>query len=85
MDIYKFFDKNKNYTKLEERIIDYFCDNIDSIFFMTIGEISKDLNISQATISRFVRHAGYSNFKSLKNASVPISTKNPIFPLIDLP
>lgn len=68
MDIYKFFDKNKNYTKLEERIIDYFYDNIDSIFFMTIGEISKDLNISQATISRFVRHAGYSNFKSLKNA-----------------
>lgn len=56
------------YTKTELKIIDYIYQNISVIPFMSIGQLSGKIGISVATISRFVRHAGFQDFKELKTA-----------------
>lgn len=61
-----YFKQDETYTKSEEKIIDYIYQNLSSILFMSIGQLSERLGISEATISRFARHAGYEDFKELK-------------------
>lgn len=56
------------YTKTELMIIDYIHQNLYHTLFLTIGQLAEVLHISEATISRFVRHAGYQDFKDLKNS-----------------
>lgn len=53
-------------TKSEMKILDYFVKNSEQIPFLSIIEISKDIGISNATLTRFVRKAGFSSLKELK-------------------
>ena len=54
------------FTTAEQTIIEYIAGHRDEFFCMTIVQLSRTLNISEATISRFARHVGCEDFKQLK-------------------
>ncbi len=68
MTNFKFPEKISGYTQTEEKIIDYFYQNIDLIPFLSIGKLSQKLGLSEATLSRFAKSAGFKSFKELKAA-----------------
>ena len=43
-------------TDTEQSIIEYIAGHKDQFLCMTIGQLSVELSISEATISRFARH-----------------------------
>lgn len=53
-------------TRAEQKILDYFNTNPDGFLFSSIGQLAQRLELSDATVSRFARHAGCSDFKALK-------------------
>lgn len=54
-------------TRAEQKILDYINTNTDTFLFLSIGQLAQRLGLSDATVSRFARHAGCSDFKALKN------------------
>lgn len=56
----------EEFTKAEQKIIDYITCHPDAFLFMTIGQFSECLSLSDATLSRFARHVGCRDFKELK-------------------
>ncbi len=57
-------------TRAEQKILDYINTNTDAFLFSSIGQLSQRLGLSDATVSRFARHAGCTDFKGLKNLVV---------------
>lgn len=55
-------------TKSEQRILDFINTNAETFLFLSIGQLAEKLGVSDATISRFARHAGFRDFKALKSA-----------------
>lgn len=55
-------------TKSQLVILEYIYSNIEMIPFLTITEISNELGISDATITRFSKKVGYPSFKEMKMA-----------------
>lgn len=53
-------------TAAEQEIIEYIAGHRDEFLYMTIGQLSAALHISEATISRFARHVGCCDYKDLK-------------------
>ena len=53
-------------TSAEKAILEYIEGHKETFLFMTIGELAQALNMSDATISRFARHMGCTDFKHLK-------------------
>lgn len=53
-------------TRAEQKILEYINTNTDSFLFLSIGELARRLDLSDATLSRFARHAGCRDFKALK-------------------
>ena len=53
-------------TSAEKAIREYIEGHKETVLFMTIGELAQALNMSDATISRFARHMGCTDFKHLK-------------------
>lgn len=53
-------------TKAEAQILDYISNNTEGFLFSSIGQLSKILGVSEATISRFVRHLGCKDYKEFK-------------------
>lgn len=70
MSDFRFNTDNLVLTKSEEKIINYIYENLSMIPFLSIVQISEELDISIATLSRFVRHVGYENYKDLKSAII---------------
>ena len=58
-----FTNGNTVYTPTEQWMIDSICQNYTDFSYLTIGQLAAQLGVSEATVSRFVRHAGYSDFK----------------------
>ena len=54
-------------TRAEQKILDFINTNTDSFLFLTIGQLAQRLDLSDATVSRFARHAGCRDFKALKS------------------
>ena len=54
-------------TRAEQKILDYINTNTDTFLFSSIGQLAQRLELSDATVSRFARHAGCSDFKELKS------------------
>ena len=46
--------------------MDFIENRTDEFLFMSIGQLARQLEVSEATISRFARHIGYHDFKELK-------------------
>ena len=55
------------YTKSDEKILEFMESHTEEFLFMSIGEVAKRLEVSEATISRAARHLGYRDFKEMKN------------------
>lgn len=55
-------------TKSQQRILEYIYSNIETIPFLTITDISNELNVSDATITRFSKKVGFQSFKEMKTA-----------------
>lgn len=53
-------------TSTERTILEYIHCHRDSFLCMSIGQLSKELKVSEATVSRFARHMGCTDFKHLK-------------------
>jgi DNA-binding MurR/RpiR family transcriptional regulator len=68
MTIYQFFQKNSTYTLAEQSIINFIYENPNAFLTCSISQLAKNLGISDATVSRFAKHAGYKDFKELKSA-----------------
>jgi DNA-binding MurR/RpiR family transcriptional regulator len=63
-------------TKAEQKIIEYIYNHTDAFLFMTIGQLSEQLDLSDATLSRFARHVGCKDFKDLKRIIMEQNTGN---------
>lgn len=50
----------------ERKILDYICTQRSQFLFKSIGQLAGELGVSEATLSRFARHVGCDDFKSLK-------------------
>lgn len=64
------------YTQAEHAIIDFISSNPTEFLVMPIQQLAARLGVSEATVSRFARHAGFRDFKELKSA-VASSTLGP--------
>lgn len=60
-------DEDSKYTKSDMKIMEFIENNTEEFLFMSIGQLAKRLEMSEATISRFARHIGYTDFKDMKN------------------
>ena len=67
MTSFQFPTEGISYTKAEKKIINYIYQHPSAVIFMSIQQLSEALGISESTISRFSRHAGYEDFKALKH------------------
>ena len=54
-------------TRAEQKILDYINTNTDTFLFLSIGQLAERLELSDATVSRFARHAGCKDYKALKS------------------
>ena len=63
-----FFQQMANYTKTEQEIIDFICRNPGTFLTASISQLAERLGISDASLSRLARHAGYRDYKELKAA-----------------
>lgn len=54
-------------SERQKRIADYFERNSARVPYLTVDEIAAELSVSTATVSRFVRAAGYPSLKTLKS------------------
>lgn len=57
-------------TRAEQKILDYINTNTDAFLFSSIGQLARRLGLSDATVSRFARHVGCTDFKDLKSMVV---------------
>lgn len=57
-------------TKSESKILDYISNNADEFLFSSIGKMSRKLDVSVTTISRFARHVGCKDYKELKQVVI---------------
>ena len=63
-----------SYTKSDLRILEYIENHTEEFLLMSIGQLAGELGMSEATVSRFVRHIGYGDFKELKSRIAREST-----------
>lgn len=65
-----YFDKVESvfpsFTKSERKISDYIEDNGEKVVFMSIKDLSDEIEVGEATVVRFYKKVGYSGFQDLK-------------------
>lgn len=66
----------KDYTKSDMRFAEFVEAFGEEILFMNIGQVAEKLEMSEATVSRCVRHLGFSDFKDLKRNLISEKTSN---------
>ena len=64
-------------TRAEQKILDFINTNPDTFLFSSIGQLAQQLELSDATLSRFARHVGCQDFKELKNLVLEQSSSGP--------
>lgn len=60
--------KNKNLTKTEMIIADFFFENQKKLYFLTSTDIANELKISDTSVIRFVKSLGFKSFKDFKKS-----------------
>lgn len=53
-------------TRADSKLLDYIANHTDEFLFSSIGQLARRLELSEATVSRFVRHVGCRDYKELK-------------------
>ena len=62
------FASGVSYTPAEELIMNHIIESPQEFLLQSIQEVARGLGVSDATVSRFARHAGFADFKALKAA-----------------
>lgn len=55
-------------SKSEQKVADYFLENVDSIFHLPIAQLAKDAGVSQVAWVRFAKTIGFEGLKDLKKS-----------------
>lgn len=63
----------KDYTDSDLRFAEFIEASGEELLFMNIGQVA-ERTMSEATISRSVRHLGFSDFKDLKKSLISEKT-----------
>ena len=58
--------KDKSLTKTEKIIADYLLDNLNTIGFSSVKEVSLNCGVSDTSIIRFLRELGYEGYTDFK-------------------
>lgn len=66
----------KNLRQSEKKVADYILQNADKVMNSSISEIAKNSNISEATVIRFCKAAGFVGFQDLKLALAKSSVQS---------
>ncbi|GAJ18867.1 unnamed protein product, partial [marine sediment metagenome] len=53
-------------TPSQRRVAQYIYDNANEAFLLNSSQIAKTANVSEATVTRFVSHLGFSGFSEFK-------------------
>ena len=61
-------DKYDQLTKGEKHIANYLRKNQDESAFLSVGELAKQLDLSEATLVRFARKLGFDSYPSMREA-----------------
>lgn len=74
----EFFYKIKEIvlTKKEKCIADFFLEREEQIFFMTASEIANEINVSDASVIRFIKKLGFENYTEFRNIGQKNIKKN---------
>lgn len=59
--------QSDKYTRSDRMIMEFIEEHTEEFLFLSIGQLSEQLSISEATISRFARHMGYCDYKEMKS------------------
>ncbi len=59
--------KSDRLTNTEQKILEFIEENREEFLFMSIGQVAVQMEVSEATVSRFARHLGCQDFKELKH------------------
>ncbi len=59
-------EKYGQFTKGEKQIANYLRKNQDEFAFLSVGELSKRLGLSEATLVRFARKLGFDSFPAMR-------------------
>ena len=51
---------------IEQKDLEFISTNRDTFLYLSIGQLARALDMSDATVSRFARHVGCRDYKSLK-------------------
>lgn len=54
-------------TQREQYILEYIEGHREEVLFLSIGQLAAQIGVSEATVSRFVRHLGCRDYKQLKS------------------
>lgn len=73
-----FFNKIKEIilTKKERDIANFFLEKEEQIFFMTASEIANEINVSDASVIRFIKKLGFKNYTAFRNIGQKNIKKN---------
>lgn len=66
----------KDYTDSDIRFAEFIEASGEELLFMNIGQVAERTGMSEATISRSVRHLGFSDFKDLKKSLISEKTSS---------
>ena len=59
-------DKQDVLTKSERRVAEWFERNLEQFAFLTVNEVSRQTEVSEATIVRFARKLGFESYSALQ-------------------
>lgn len=65
-----------SYATGEEKIARYILEHYEEIIHINIGDISKDIDVSESSIVRFTKKLGYSGFRDFKYACAQDVSEN---------
>lgn len=80
MDIFfkRLVNQRNTLSDLEQQVLDYFMKQPEKVETHTLEELSKDMFVSTATISRTFKKLGYSGFQDFKFALNDYQKKKPV-------
>jgi len=64
----KIQDKYQSFTSSQQKIARYLLEHMEEAFILSATELAHKVNVSEATITRFIKRLGFSGFSEFKRA-----------------
>ena len=65
-----------SFNKAQKKVAEYFISNKDDLKFLKIRQLALNCDVSEATITRFIRKIGFSSFQNFKYALVKVDSSS---------